>query len=310
MNSQKSPRHFLNISDFDQAEIISFLDSAQNWADQMQAGDWDNACLKGKVILTLFFENSTRTRTSFEMAAARLGATIIHWDVKTSSMTKDESFLDTIQTLGAMKPDAIIVRHSEYNAPYYISTKVDCPVINAGDSYRAHPTQALLDALTIRQHKGTIEGLNIAICGDVAHSRVASSNFELLNKLGANLRIIAPDFLMPEKLPVPAIKMFTDMDEGLEGCDVVMMLRIQKERMQASQIPDDQTYFKNYGLTKVRLEHAAADVIVMHPGPMNRNVEIAEDVPDDTQYSVILDQVANGVPARMAVLDWCLNSKA
>lgn len=305
----KDNRHFLNISDFTKEDILAFLKHAQHFSDNLKKGEVQTDTLKDKVILTLFFENSTRTRISFEMAAARLGATVINWDVKTSSMSKDESFLDTIQTLGAMRPDAVIVRHSEYNAPYYLSTKIDCPVINAGDSYRAHPTQALLDALTIQQHKGDIEGLNIAICGDVAHSRVASSNFALLDMLGANLRIIAPDFLMPEKLPVPSIKTYTNMDEGLEGCDVVMMLRIQKERMQASQIPDDATYFRDYGLTKQRLENAAADVIVMHPGPMNRNVEIAEDIPDDPQYSVILSQVANGVPARMAVLEWALSDK-
>ena len=298
--------HFLNISDFSKEDLLSFLDRAQEWAGKLEKGEVKEQPLAGKVILTLFFENSTRTRTSFEIAAQRLGAKVVNWDVSTSSMAKEESFLDTIQTLGAMKPDAVIVRHREYNAPYFISTKLDCPVINAGDSYRAHPTQALLDALTIQQSKRTIEGLSIAICGDIAHSRVANSNFVLLNKLGANLRIIAPPSLMPEKMPVEGIETFTNMDEGLQDCDVVMMLRIQKERMQSSQIPDNKTYFQDYGLTKDRLKGAKSDVIVMHPGPMNRNIEIAEDLPDDPRYSVILKQVQNGVPARMSVLEWAL----
>ncbi len=300
--------HFLNIADFTPHQLTTFLDRAQHWTDALNnnapgAGD----LLKDKVILTLFFENSTRTRTSFEIAAHRFGARVVNWDVKSSSMSKDESFLDTIQTLGAMKPDAVIIRSSEYNAPYFVSTKLDCPVINAGDSHRAHPTQALLDALTIRQNKGHIEGLNIAICGDVAHSRVAGSNFQMLSKLGANIRIIAPEFLMPEKMPAPNIQTFTDMDKGLQDCDVIMMLRIQKERMDTSQIPDDATYFKDYGLTRSRLALAKDNVVVMHPGPMNRGVEIAEDIPDDPKVSLILKQVENGVPARMAVLEWALS---
>ena len=303
MNTTSAPRHFNNISDFSSAELDALLDRAQYWHDALKTPGFKSDLLVGKILFTLFFENSTRTRTSFELAAKRLGAEIVNWDVKTSSMTKDESFLDTIQTLGAMSPDGIIIRHSEYNAPNFVAGHVACPVVNAGDSYRAHPSQALLDALTIRQCKGRLQGLTVAICGDVAHSRVAGSNFVFLSKMGVNVRLIAPNFLIPEKLPAPDIQTFTSLEEGLPGCDVIMMLRIQKERMKASQIPDDLTYFRDYGLTRARLALAKPDAIVMHPGPMNRGVEIDYDIPDDPQVSVILKQVANGVPARMAILE-------
>jgi aspartate carbamoyltransferase catalytic subunit len=300
----KKPHHLVSISDLQTKEIEALLDQSQAFADQMKKGKTLSSRLKDKLILTLFFETSTRTRTSFEIAAKKLGAEVVHWDVASSAMTKEESFLDTIQTLGAMKPDAVIIRHSEYNAPYFVSTQLNCPVINAGDSWRAHPTQALLDALTIRQEKGHIKDLNIAICGDVAHSRVAASNMVLLDKLGAKIRIIAPDFLLPDKLPIDAekVEFFSDLHEGLPGADIIMTLRIQKERMESSRIPDNLSYFNAYGIDLKHLDLAGPKACVMHPGPMNRNVEISDNAADDPKRSLILKQVANGIPTRMAVL--------
>jgi aspartate carbamoyltransferase catalytic subunit len=300
-------RHLTGIEPLSKANILSLLDKAQNFSDTLKAGGKITRALDGKIIITMFFENSTRTRLSFEMAAYKLGASVINWDSNTSSLKKNESFLDTILTVGAMAPDAVIVRHSEYEAPVFMSKRMPCSVINAGDSWREHPTQALLDALTIRQAKGAIDGLTIAICGDIAHSRVAASNILLLSKLGAKIRAIAPDFLMPQKWPVPGIQPFTNMEDGLPGADIIMMLRNQKERMDASRIPDDATFHRQYGLTRARLDLAGKQALVMHPGPINRNVEIADDVADDPERSLILNQVANGIPVRMAVLESCIN---
>jgi len=261
--------------------------------------------LKGKVVLTLFTENSTRTRNSFEMAALRLGASLMNWDEKISSAQKGETFSDTIKYLNGYQPDAIVMRHHEYNAPHFVRALVDCPVINAGDSYREHPTQALLDVFTIEEKKGKIAGLTIAIIGDLAHSRVANSNVALLTKLGATIHLIAPKNLQPQKI-ADNVKVFETLEDGLKRCDVVMVLRIQKERMDASAIPDDTAYFHAYGLTPERLAIAKPDAIVMHPGPMNRGVEISDEVADDPHQSVIFEQGANGVPVRMAVLDLLL----
>ena len=201
-----------------------------------------------------------------------------------------------------MEPDAIVIRHSEYGAPSFVANRVDCPVINAGDSWREHPSQALLDALTIKQEKDRLEGLTVAICGDVAHSRVANSNAHLLSKMGAKVRFVAPEVLMPQKLPVPDIACFDSLEEGIKDADVVMTLRIQKERMDRGTIPNEAAYFNNHGLTFERLKNAKPDVIVMHPGPMNRGVEIADDVADDAR-AMMKRQVANGIPTRMAILD-------
>ena len=258
--------------------------------------------LDGKIVLTLFAENSTRTRVSFETAALRLGASLLNWDEKTSSAAKGETFSDTIKYIAGYKPDAIVIRHSEYNAPLYVSKLVDCPVINAGDSFREHPSQALLDAMTMIEYKKSLDGLTVAICGDIAHSRVANSNIELLTKMGANVHLIAPQVLQPQTIPTN-VKLFDRLESGLPGCDVVMMLRLQKERMESALIPDDATYFHQFGLTQERLKLAKPDAIVMHPGPLNRNVEIADEVADDTSRSVIFEQGANGVPMRMAILD-------
>jgi len=293
--------HLTGIDHLTRDQIVALLDRAQNYADQLDRKDKIEKILSGKNIITMFFENSTRTRLSFEMAAHHLGANVINWDLETSSLKKNETFLDTILTVGAMRPDAVIVRHSEFEAPVFMSKRMDCTIINAGDSWREHPTQALLDALTIRQAKGAIDGLTVTICGDVAHSRVAASNIQLLSKLGAKLRVIAPDFLIPQKFSVPGIETFTRMEDGLPGSDIIMMLRNQKERMDQNRIPDDTSFHRDYGLTMDRLR-LAPGAFVMHPGPINRGVEIADDVADHPTQSLILKQVTNGIPTRMAVL--------
>jgi aspartate carbamoyltransferase catalytic subunit len=302
--------HLIGIEDLNRDEIEMILDLANYYADRLDEREFKPDILRGQIVLTLFFEDSTRTRVSFEMAAKRLGADVVNMDIRSSSVNKGESLLDTIQTLNAMlRPDAMVIRHSEYGAPGFVAGRVDCPVINAGDSWREHPTQALLDALTIRRRLGKIEGLKIAICGDVAHSRVASSNMILLARMGAQVNVVAPPALMPEKFPAPGIGMFDTMEAGLKDCDVVMMLRNQKERMQAGLIASEDEFFKQYGLTYDKLAYAKPGALVMHPGPMNRGVEIDGDVADDPDRSLILEQVRNGVPTRMAVMDLLLKGR-
>lgn len=296
-------KHLLSIDDLTFEDIDRIMAKSAEYADGLAAGEWDAERLKNKLILMMFYENSTRTLTSFDIAARRLGAQVVIWHPEISSIHKNETFHDTIDTLAAMKPDGVVIRHSEYGAPGFVAGRVDCPVVNGGDSWREHPSQALLDAFTMIRNKNTLEGLRVAICGDIAHSRVANSNAVLLKKMGADVRIIAPEFLMPQKFPVQGVEMFTSMEDGLPGCDVVMMLRIQKERMEMSMIPDNATYYKEYGLTPERLKLAKSDAIVMHPGPMNRGTEIADEVADDPKRSVIKQQVANGIPVRMAILD-------
>lgn len=290
-----------DIAPLTQDDILSLLDRAAFFKTALENKTVPQT-LKGKVVLTLFTENSTRTRNSFEMAVLRLGGALMNWDEKISSAQKGESFSDTLRFLDGYRPDALIMRHHEYNAPNYVAGIMSCPVINAGDSYREHPTQALLDAFTIREHKGRLEGLTVAIVGDLAHSRVANSNVALLGKMGARVHLIAPKNLQPRDLP-ETISVFDTLEEGLPGCDVVMPLRIQKERMDPALIPNDYAYFHAYGLTQERLSMARPDAIVLHPAPMNRGVEIADDVADDPVKSVIFRQGANGVPVRMAVLD-------
>ena len=296
-------KHLLGIAELDAGRIDDILDRAQYYSESLENGKWDKRKLENKIVLSLFFETSTRTVTSFDMAAKRLGAEVVNWNAELSSLKKDESFSDTIDTLSAMEPDAIIIRHHEYGAPGFVASRVKCPVLNAGDSWREHPTQALLDALTMRQEKGSLKGLEVAICGDVAHSRVANSNMLLLTKMGANVRVVAPEFLMPQKPVVEDVQKFTSLEEGIKDADIVMMLRVQKERMERSLIPDDDAYFKDYGLTMEKLKAAKPDAKVMHPGPMNRGVEIADDVAEDPERSLLIKQVANGIPTRMAALD-------
>ena len=295
--------HMVDIETLNDGDIDAILTRAEQFSKTYPAPS-----LTGKIIFNIFMEDSTRTRMSFEVAAKRLGADVVNFSVGSSSLKKGESHGDTFATLAAYKPDAVILRSGEYAAPRYAKTIFDCPVINAGDSWRAHPTQALLDAVTIKQSKGYFEGLKVAICGDIAHSRVARSNYQLLTRLGAHVHIIAPELLMPKPSEMERAKRFTSMDDGLVDVDVVMMLRIQKERMlEGLQGGSDIDFFHEFGLTQDRLAHAKKDAIVMHPGPMNRNVEIADDVADDPFKSVILQQVENGVPTRMAVLDYAIN---
>ncbi len=302
-------KHLLSIDDLSADQIEDVINRSDYYARALYDGRWDREKLDQKIILTLFFESSTRTLTSFDIAAKRLGADVVNWNANVSSLNKDESFSDTIDTLSAMKPDCIVIRHSEYGAPKFVANRVDCPVINAGDSWREHPTQAFLDALTIKQEKYKLEGLTVAICGDVAHSRVANSNAKLLTKMGAHVRFVAPPMLMPQKLPVEGIECFDNIEDGIKDADVVMMLRIQKERMDRGTIPDEAAYFNNYGLTFDRLKNAKPDALVMHPGPMNRGVEIADDVADDPKRSMMKKQVANGIPTRMAILDMVMSGK-
>lgn len=307
MTHTLSVQNLLDIAPLTLDDVTHLLDRAAFFKKAL-ADKTVPQSLTGKVVLTLFTENSTRTRNSFEMAALRLGAQLMNWDEKISSAQKGETFSDTIRYLNGYCPDAIVMRHHEYNAPHFVQSLVDCPVINAGDSYREHPTQALLDAFTIREHTGKIAGLTIAIIGDLAHSRVANSNMALFTKLGATIHLIAPKNLQPQKI-APNVKVFDTLEDGLRGCDVVYVLRIQKERMDASLIPDDRAYFHAYGLTPERLALANPNAIVMHPGPMNRGVEISDEVADDPRQSLIFQQGANGVPVRMAVLDALVGRK-
>jgi aspartate carbamoyltransferase catalytic subunit len=301
-----STNHLLDIPSITKSDIEMIIRRAREHRSRLMDGTFKSSILETKVIISLFAEPSTRTRVSFDMAAYRLGAKLIYWDEANSSVLKGETFSDTIDYLASYKPDAIIMRHKEYNAPYFVSTKVDCPVINGGDSYRAHPTQALLDAMTILDHKPSLENLTVAICGDVAHSRVAADNIALLSMMGARVNIIAPPNLLPQKPKFENVYFYTDLKEGLQDCDAVMALRLQKERMEAAAIPDEVNYFNTYGLTQDTIKFAKSDAIVLHPGPMNRGVEISDDLADGSQ-SVILQQAVNSVPLRMAVLDLLLS---
>lgn len=300
-------KHLTGIDPLSPADILTILDLADDYAAKLKKGGFVSDRLRGKILINLFFENSTRTRTSFEMAAKRLGAEVINWNPETSSLTKGESFKDTVQTLAAMKPDAVIVRHKEYGAPLTVAQMVDCPVINAGDSWREHPTQALLDARMVREVKGDISKLTVAIVGDIAHSRVAASNMILLKKLGAIVHIIAPPVLMPEKIPAE-VKKFTLLQEGLKGADIVMTIRPQKERM-ASALIEDATYYREYGLTHATLGHAKPDALVLDPGPFLRGVQISDELADDATRFIYLKQVEGGVATRMAVMDLLLSGK-
>lgn len=301
-------QHILDIESLPQNAPEEILARAQQFAVALDAGKLVEPSLKGKVIFSLFFEDSTRTRMSFELAAKRLGAEVVNFSIGTSSLKKNESYFDTLATLAAMRPDAVIIRHSEYNAPRFAAQIFKCPVINAGDSWRAHPTQALLDALTILEAKGKITGQTIAICGDVAHSRVARSNYMLLTRLGAHVRIVAPALLMPPENEFEKATRFSGLDEGIKGADIIMMLRLQKERMPEGLVESDAAFHAQYGLSYDKLKHAKPDVYIMHPGPINRGVELDDAVADDPDRSLILRQVSLGVPVRMAALEWCLLS--
>lgn len=284
-------------------EISYLLDEAEHWvAVNRQAAKHDDR-LAGLTQINAFFENSTRTLLSFEIAGKRLGADVVNMHAAQSSVKKGETLIDTAITLNAMRSDVIVIRHGSSGAVALIADKVDCPVLNAGDGRHEHPTQALLDALTIRRHKGSIAGLTVAICGDVLHSRVARSNILALTALAAEVRVVGPATLIPDAIEAMGAARFTDMDEGISGADVVMMLRLQNERMDGAFVPSPREYHALYGLTYERLKRAKPDALVMHPGPMNRGVEIASNVADDVNRSVIAEQVEMGVAVRMACLD-------
>ncbi len=296
-------RHLLGIEGLSVAEIDFLLDLADGYVEVNRRADKKLGLLGGRTVINLFFEGSTRTRTSFELAAKRLGADVINMSIAWSSIKKGETLIDTAMTLNAMHPDVLIVRHPDSGAVKLLSEKVNCAVINAGDGSHEHPTQALLDALTIRRRRGALKGLLVAICGDVLHSRVARSNIYLLTTLGARVRVIAPPTLLPSRIERLGVEAFHDMRKGLEDCDIVMMLRLQSERMQGSYVPSVREYFRFFGLDHDKLKAAKPDALIMHPGPMNRGVEIDSELADDIDRSVIREQVEMGVAVRMACLD-------
>lgn len=296
-------RHLLGIDHLRPDEIVTLLDLAQEYAGLNRRTVKHSDALAGMTLINMFFENSTRTQASFELAGKRLGADVMNMAVSQSSVKKGETLLDTAMTLNAMQPDLLVVRHPHSGAVNLLAEKVNCAVINAGDGRHEHPTQALLDALTIRRAKGRLHRLTIAICGDIAHSRVARSNLILLGKMENRIRLIGPATLMPAGVADMGVELFEDMRQGLKGVDVVMMLRLQKERMDGGFIPSEREYFHRFGLDAEKLALAAPDAIVMHPGPMNRGVEIDGTIADDINRSVIQDQVEMGVAVRMAALD-------
>jgi aspartate carbamoyltransferase catalytic subunit len=295
-------RHLLGIEGLSAQDITSLLDLAEAAVEVSRQIEKKRLTLRGRTLINLFFETSTRTQSSFELAGKRLGADVMNMSVATSSVKKGETLLDTAMTLNAMRPDIIVVRHAQAGAVHLLAKKVDCSVVNAGDGAHEHPTQALLDALTIRRNKGKIEGLTVAICGDILHSRVARSNILLLSALGARVHIVGPSTLLPSGIERLGVKVFRDMRPGLEGADIVMMLRLQRERMQGGYIPSAKEYFRFFGLDEAKLKHAKPDALVMHPGPINRGVEIDSNVADGSS-SLIREQVEMGVAMRIAVLE-------
>ena len=296
-------RHLLGIEGLSAREITVLLDTSEKYVDQNRRVDKKQSLLRGRTQINLFFESSTRTRTSFELAGKRLGADVINMSAEASSIRKGETLIDTAMTLNAMRPDALVVRHPHSGAVNLLAQKVDCAVVNAGDGSHEHPTQALLDALTIRRRRGRLGGLVVAICGDVLHSRVARSNIQLLVAMGARVRVVAPPTLVSPLFERMGADVHHDMKSGLDDADIVMMLRLQTERMQGAFVPSVREYFHFYGLDYQKLAAAKPDALIMHPGPMNRGVEIDTDVADDIDRSVIREQVEMGVAVRMACLD-------
>jgi aspartate carbamoyltransferase catalytic subunit len=295
-------RHLLGIEGLKAHDIVGLLDLADEAVSLNRQVEKKRSVLSGRTQINLFFENSTRTQSSFEIAGKRLGADVMNMAVSSSSIKKGETLLDTAATLNAMRPDLIVVRHHAAGAVHLLARKVDCSVINAGDGQHEHPTQALLDALTIRRNKGQIAGLTVAICGDVLHSRVARSNILLLQTLGARVRVVAPSTLLPAGIDRFGVEVHRNMRDGLKDADIVMMLRLQRERMNGAFVPSVKEYFRHFGLDAEKLSWAKSDALVMHPGPMNRGVEIDSDVADGAQ-SLIREQVEMGVAVRMAVLE-------
>jgi aspartate carbamoyltransferase catalytic subunit len=295
-------RHFLSVTDLDPPRVIGLLDLADQFVALNRQTNKKIDLLKGRTLINLFFEASTRTQSSFELAGKRLGADVINMSPRASSISKGETLVDTAVTLNAMQPDILIIRHAASGAASLLSQKVDCSVVNAGDGQHEHPSQALLDALSLRRAFGHLDGLTVAICGDVLHSRVARSNVALLNMMGARVRLVGPATLMPAQVARWGVEVAHDLKTGIAGADVVMMLRIQFERMQGALVPSTREYFRLWGLDREKLAFAAPGARVMHPGPMNRGVEIDSDVADDLSVSLIQDQVEMGVAVRMAIL--------
>ncbi len=295
-------RHLLGIEGLSRPDIVALLNLAEDAIEVSRQVEKKRSNLRGRTQINLFYEASTRTQASFEIAGKRLGADVMNMSVAQSSESKGETLIDTAMTLNAMRPDIIVVRHSQAGAAHLLARKVDCSVVNAGDGSHEHPTQALLDALTIRRNKGRIEGLIVAICGDVLHSRVARSNILLLGAMGARLRVVGPSTLVPRSLERLGVEVCHDMARGLDGADIVMMLRLQRERMSGALVPSSREYFHFFGLDEEKLARAAPDALVMHPGPMNRGVEIDSSVADGPR-SLIREQVEMGVAVRMAVLE-------
>jgi aspartate carbamoyltransferase catalytic subunit len=295
-------RHLLGIEGLSPAAISTLLDMAEEAVEVSRQVEKKRTTLRGRTLINLFFEASTRTQSSFELAGKRLGADVMNMSVASSSLKKGETLIDTAITLNAMRPDIIVVRHAQAGAVHLLARKVDCSVVNAGDGAHEHPTQALLDALTIRRNKGRISGLTVAICGDILHSRVARSNIILLSALGARVRAVGPSTLLPAGIERMGVEVYRDMASGLKDADIVMMLRLQRERMNGAFVPSSKEYFRFFGLDGQKLALAKPDALVMHPGPMNRGVEIDSSVADGTQ-SLIREQVEMGVAVRMAVLE-------
>ena len=295
--------HLLGVAGLTVPALTALLDRADHWAERNASGSCKETVLRGRTLVNMFFEASTRTQSSFEIAGKRLGADVMNMSVASSSVKKGESLIDTAVTLNAMRPDLLVVRHHAAGAVELLARKLEnCAVINAGDGAHEHPTQALLDALTIRRHTGRLQGIVVAICGDVLHSRVASSNILLLNAMGALVRVVGPSTLVPTAVDRLGVEVHRDMRAGLDGADVVMMLRLQRERMHGAFVPSVREYFRYFGLDQDNLAFAKPGALVMHPGPMNRGVEIESGVADSPQ-SVIREQVEMGVAVRMAVLE-------
>ncbi|TPK70767.1 aspartate carbamoyltransferase catalytic subunit [Mesorhizobium sp. B2-3-14] len=301
-------RHLLGISDLSPADIELLLDRADRAVAISRQSEKKTSTLRGRTQINLFYEASTRTQSSFELAGKRLGADVMNMSVASSSVKKGETLIDTAMTLNAMRPDILIIRHQSAGAAALLAQKVGCSVVNAGDGAHEHPTQALLDALTIRRAKGALSKLIVAICGDILHSRVARSNIMLLNALGAQVRVVAPSTLLPSGIDRMGVIVCRSMAEGLKDADVVMMLRLQRERMEGAFVPSVREYFRYFGLDAEKLKAAKDDALVMHPGPMNRGVEIASEIADGPQ-SVIQEQVEMGVAVRMAVMEALLDPR-
>ncbi|ADV13129.1 aspartate carbamoyltransferase catalytic subunit [Mesorhizobium sp. M7A.F.Ca.CA.001.09.2.1] len=311
MTDASSPyphRHLLGIRDLSPADIELLLDRADRAVAISRQSEKKTSTLRGRTQINLFYEASTRTQSSFELAGKRLGADVMNMSVASSSVKKGETLIDTAMTLNAMRPDILIIRHQSAGAAALLAQKVGCSVVNAGDGAHEHPTQALLDALTIRRAKGPLSKLIVAICGDILHSRVARSNIMLLNALGAQVRVVAPSTLLPTGIEKMGVIVTRSMAEGLKDADVVMMLRLQRERMEGAFVPSVREYFRYFGLDAEKLKAAKDDALVMHPGPMNRGVEIASEIADGPQ-SVIQEQVEMGVAVRMAVMEALLDPR-